>query len=305
MEMEFNMKMFNSMRLRLLAAGILSASVLVGCGSDSSPNANTPTVTNGSLTAAFGALAGASCAVTNSAGTTLTTVTTGANGVVDLDIETVNSDFPIIVTCSGGTYFDEANPTAAATTNTGVLRSIMPDLASFNAVGNNLAVTTLTDLSVELYNSLTGPNQNTQTALASLAEIIRILAPSLGTNGGGLNLLAAPTPVTAGDTVVPNTPAGIYASYLAGLASVAKDKGITPSALGALVASQIRTGVAIDTDTVNNLIAKVIAFASGKGFTLTGTTGAGGVAKKPTTGGTGGTGGTGATGATGAGATGG
>ncbi|WP_269619761.1 hypothetical protein [Zhongshania sp. BJYM1] len=303
------MKMFNSMRLRLLAAGILSASLLVGCGSDSSPNANTPTVTNGSLTAALGALSGATCVVRNAAATALTTVTTSADGTIALDLETTDGDFPLIVSCTGGSYFDEANPDAAAfTPNTATIKSIVPNLATLTSVGNNLAVTTLTDLAVELYNSLPAGNKTVETALASLNEIVRVLAPALGANGGGVNILAAPTPVSSGTSVVPNSPAGLYASYLAGLAQIAKDKGVSPGTLGAQLAASVAAGTAIDPVVVNNLVAKTTTFATAKNPALgttagTGTTGAGGAAVKPTP--TTGTGATGGTGGTGAGGTGG
>lgn len=288
------MKMFNS---KLLVAGLLSASVMVGCGSDKSADSDSPVVTNGNLTAALGALSNANCVVKNAAGDTKLTVETLADGTVPFDIETVGSDFPLIISCTGGSYFDEANPTDPLISNTGTIRSIVPDLATLISVGGNVAVTTFTDLAVELYNSLPAGDKTIETALESLEEIGRILAPSLVENGGAANLLAAPTPVTAGDTVVPNTPAGIYAAYLAGLAEIADDKAITPLALGALLAGQIANGTAIDADTVSNLIAKAAAFAAGKGFTLTGDTGAGGIAVKPTpTTGTGGTGGAGGTG---------
>ncbi|POP51051.1 hypothetical protein C0068_18880 [Zhongshania marina] len=286
MELEFNMNMFNS---KLLVAGLLSASVMVGCGSDSSADKDSPTVTNGSLTAALGALSGATCDITNAAGSTLETVTTGADGSVSITIETVGSDFPLIVSCTDGTYFDEANPDDPAKTNESVIKSIVPDLATFNNVGGNVAVTTLTDLAVELYNSLPAGDKTVETALASLDEIVRVLAPELGTGGGGVNLLAAPTPVTAGDTVVPNTPAGVYASYLAGLAQVAKDKGISPAELGALLAEDVANGDPIDADTVSDLGSSAASFAADKGFTVTGTTGDGGAAVKPTPTGTGGT----------------
>lgn len=292
------MKMFNSMQLKLLAAGVLSASVMVGCGSDKDADPSGITTTSGKVTAAFGALQGATCDVTNPLGISKATVTTGADGTVDLSFDTVASDFALIVSCTGGSYFNEA--TGGTDTNNETVESIMPDLATFTEVGQNLAVTTLTDMATKLYKSLPAADKTPASAKASLTEIVRVMAPGLG---DGVNLLAAPTPVINGTTPVGNTPAGIYASYLAGLAKIAQDKGITPSQLGRQLGDSVTAGTAIDPTVVNNLVAKAQEFATEKNTNLGAQpqpTGAGGVAVKP-----GATGGTGATGATGAGATGG
>jgi hypothetical protein len=310
MEMEFNMKTFNSMGFRLFAAGLLSASVMVGCGSDKKANSNAPVASAFGLTAALGALEGASCDVISADGTILDIVTTTADGTVPVNIQASDTDFPIIVECSGGNYFDEGSE--GPQLNTSIIKSLIPTRAALTAVANNLAVTTLTDLAVELFKSLPENDRTSAAAVASLDEIIRVLAPELGANGGGLNLLAGPTPVTSSGTVVSDTPAGKYAAYLAGLALVAQDQNTNAAGLGAILAGQVRAGNALDTATVTQLVNKVKAYAQTNGDEAlqndvsNDDSGAGGTAKKPTgTGATGGTGGTGGTGATGAGATGG
>lgn len=300
------MRIFNSMRFRLFAAGLLSASVMVGCGSDSKASSNAPVASAFSVTSALGALVGANCNVISAGGTILATAVTGANGTVPVDIEAANSDFPMTVECTDGSYFDEGSNTTQL--NTGTIKSLIPTRAALAQAGNNLAVTTLTDLAVELFKKAPASDRTSAAAVAALDEIVRVLAPALGANGGGLNILSAPTPVTSATTAIDETPAGRYAAYLAGLALVAKDKNTNAAGLGALLASQVSSGTPLDTTTVTQLVSKVQTYAGTNGNTalqsdVSGdSSGAGGTAQTPTA--TGGTGGTGGTGATGAGSTG-
>jgi hypothetical protein len=302
------MQMLNKMRLKLLVAGLLSTTVMVGCGSDK-PENDAPVATPFGVTAALGALSGASCDLINAGGTILANVTTTIDGTVPVNIQARDSDFPIIVECSGGNYFDEGLESSQPNTTT--IKSLIPTRAALTAVADNLAVTTLTDLAVELFKSLPASEKTSAAAVASLDEIVRVLAPALGANGGGLNILSAPSPVTSSGTQVSDTPAGKYAAYLAGLALVAKDKGTNAAGLGQLLAGQVSAGNALDNDTVTQLVNKVKAYAQTNGNpelqsdVNDDTSGAGGTAKKPTPQSTGSTGSTGSSGSTSSGATGG
>jgi hypothetical protein len=283
------MQVLNKMRLKLLVASLLST-VIVGCGSDK-PENDAPVATSFGVTAALGALTGASCDLKNAGGTILANVTTTIDGTVPVNIQAIDSDFPIIVECSGGNYFDEGLESSQPNSTT--IKSLIPTRAALTAVADNLAVTTLTDLAVELFRSLPANDRTSAAAVATLDEIVRVLAPALGANGGGLNILSAPTPVTSSGTPVSGTPAGKYAAYLAGLALVAKDKGTNANGLGALLADQVSSGAPLDTTTVTQLVNKVKAYAQTNGDAALQSdvsddaSGAGGTAKKPTT--TGGT----------------
>jgi hypothetical protein len=307
------MQVLNKMRLKLLMASLLSTTVIVGCGSDK-PADDVPPVavdTPFEVTAALGALKGADCEIVGAppSNTVFTTETTDDNGQVAVIIKAFATDFPVTISCSGGQFYDEARDTMIV--NEFPIKSVVPDLASLDLLGKKIAVTTLTDLAATLYQSLPATEQNAETALASLSEIIRILAPALGENGGGLNILAAPTPVTTVDDsdTIPATPAGKYAAYLAGLAKVAAEdgKGLNASQLGKELADQITAGVPIDNDTVTKLVSKVQSYLTNnpslKDEVKDDETGAGGEAEKPkpkpkTTGSTGSTGTT-STGSTG------
>jgi hypothetical protein len=302
------MQMLNKMRLKLLVAGLLSTTVMVGCGSDK-PENDAPVATPFEVTAALGALQGASCSIVGATGTIFKSATTDDSGQVSVIIDARVRDFPVIISCSGGSYFDEA--TNALVDNVGSIKSVVPNRAVLDSLAKKIAVTTLTDLATTLYQSLPPENRTAETALASLTEVVRILAPALGENGGGLNILAAPTVVASPGIALDGTPAGKYAAYLAGLALVAEENGKTAAQLGQVLAEQIATGKAIDPVTVATLVDKVKAYASTNGNNdlksdvANDNSGDGGAAEKPepntppkTTGSTGSTGST-STGATG------
>ncbi|MEX1666831.1 hypothetical protein [Zhongshania arctica] len=310
------MNMFNSTRLKLLAAGVLSAGVIVGCGSDKKADGNAPQTIMASITAAQGALVGADCLVTTIANGTRS-FKTGPDGRVDFTIVTVPSEYPLVVTCTGGSYVDEANPSAGLIANNDILRSIMPDAATFALVGNNWAVTPFTEFAVSLYKSITPAScQRVETLSLSLKEIADRIAPGLYESASGLDFLAGPTPVVTGDEdLSAGTPADIYAAYLAGLALVASERSpaISPAALAQEVSAAIAGGTAIPQDVVDNLFNRAQAYMTGKGakghpLTAPSTAPTGGAATKPTiagcAGGTGGTGGTGGGGSGGSGGSG-
>jgi hypothetical protein len=319
------------MRLTMFAASIVAAGALTGCFNDESADAG-PNSTSFNNGAALGALVGATCTYANNSGTALVSVNapvvTNSKGAAPVDIKgLVPADFPIIVSCQDGSYFDEANPTAGSVSNAGnTIQSIIPSAAALAQVANNVGVNTLTDMATKLYKAAADEDQTSAGAVAAFAEVGRVMTKGFIATGGGLNLLVSSTPVVDGAPVLADNTAGRLAVYLAALAQVAKDQipAITPAELGKLLANAMTSGAnvnsvvplkngesfvlqlkraannyAIAKGGTTNLAASVGGQASGEGGSAskpkgTGTDGSG--SGGTTTGGTGGTGATGGSG---------
>lgn len=265
--MEFIMNKFSSARVKLLMAGVLSASLIVGCGDDkdSDPvSVNDKVQTDFATTAALGALEGSVCSVVSALGVTLGSDTTDADGEASFSFLAAPSDFPFVVSCEGGDYYDEATQTKKTLPAGKPIKSLVPEPATLTAVAQKLAVTTLTDIAVNVFETLPANQKNAEGATQSLNNTVQAIAPSLVANGGGVNVLAAPTPVKNATDKVPNTPAGKYAAVLAGIAKVAQESGKTPDALGKELAEQAKTGTIV-AEVVTKLKAKTVEFAQEQG----------------------------------------
>jgi hypothetical protein len=314
----FTMINIKKMRLTMFAASIVAAGALTGCFNDDSADAG-PNSTSFNNGAALGALVGAICTYKNNSGTMLATkgrVVTDNDGTAPVEIDNlVAGDFPVIVSCAGGTYYDEAANVFRSNAGESI-QSIIPSLAALAEVGNRVGVNTLTDMATKLYNSAAPADKTSSGALAAFKEIGRVMAPGLvGSEAGGeLNLLGSSAPVKNDSPSLANNAASKLAVYLAGLAQVANDAGKTPAQLGELLADAITAGQSVDTTVPNGglgskLKTAATAYAKDKApaaladDTEKDQSGSGGSASKPKSDGTndgGATGGTGGTGATGA-----
>lgn len=207
----------------VLTVGFAAALALAGCGGDSSSN---KTKLDYEATVAHGAVVGASCDLFDADGDLVASgFTTDENGQVDISASVNKKKFPVTMTCSGGTYYNEA--TGQTETQVGALRSIVPDKDTLNSLGSEVAVTPLTDLAVKLYEK--SNVKDPVAAKQALSEIREALAPGLGVDGA--DLLQAPQPVKSSTDVVDGSVQGEYALYLAGLAKAAQDRGQTPEEL--------------------------------------------------------------------------
>ncbi|WP_373090692.1 hypothetical protein [Zhongshania sp.] len=294
--------MINSkkMRLTMFAASMVAAGALTGCFDDKSADPASPAVaTEFSTTAAYGALVGADCVVNGTVTAALDTYTTDADGVGSISAVIGAGEYPLIISCTGGNYYNEASEATEANDET--LKSIIPSAGALTDAGGSVAVTTLTSMAAALYESLPAAQRNSSTANQALTNVIKALAPGLG-NGDGLDLLRAPTVVKSSASTVANNDAGYYASILAGLAKAGAGltPALSPSKLAAKLAAETVTGT-LDNNVVSVLKAKTSEFAGDKGDAAlqqksnsspAPTT----TVAKPTTG-TGGTGGTGGSGA--------
>ena len=101
--------MINSkkMRLTMFAASMVAAGALTGCFDDKS--SNPPGPTSFSSTASYGALVGASCIVNGAVTPNLTSYTTDGDGLGAISAVIAGSEYPLIVSCAGGTYYNEAS----------------------------------------------------------------------------------------------------------------------------------------------------------------------------------------------------
>lgn len=246
--------------VRSIAAALLASIAIVGCGGDSSSN---KTRVNYQATVAHGAVVGAECRVLDKDGVQVLdeTFTTDENGQVDITGSVPKNSFPIKVSCSGGTYYNEATGQPVALV--GELRSIVPDKDTLTQVGQKVAVTPLTDLAVELFDKTPAANKDPVAAKQALEEVRKVLAPSLGVDG--TDLLQAPTPVKSQQDTVDGTLEGQYAAYLAGLAKTAnEDGGKTPEDILTDLKQQVQQGQ-VDQQTANKVVEKTKEFATEQG----------------------------------------
>jgi hypothetical protein len=260
----FTMINIKKMRLTMFAASIVAAGALTGCFNDESADAG-PNSTSFNNGAALGALVGATCTYANNSDAVLESktapVVTNDQGTAPVNIEgLVAADFPVIVSCTGGSYFDEGNPIAGLVSNAGkTIQSIIPSAAALAQVANNVGVNTLTDMATKLYKAAADEDQTSAGAVAAFAEVGRVMTKGFIATGGGLNLLGSSTPVVNADPALADNTAGRLAVYLAGLAQVAKDAGISPAKLGERLAKAMTDGTNVNS---------VVPFKNGENFVL-------------------------------------
>jgi len=196
----------------------VAASVLVACGGGGS---TAPATKSAKMTAALGALNGATCTATEIGSVPVRTFTasgtTNASGQVNFDGLPLDVG-SLIVSCKGGSYFDEATGTTVTLLATDTIKSVLP------AGSTETAVTPLTSLvASRVEQALVGKPAGTKVSAAEITQtatqIAAVFAP-------GVDLLAPPRVVasaadvagiTAGDS------ANKYAAALAGLSKLAKD----------------------------------------------------------------------------------
>jgi hypothetical protein len=296
----FTMINIKKMRLTMFAASIVAAGALTGCFNDKSAD---PGTTGFGLGAAKGAINGATCTYKTALNTDGFAGKTDANGEVQVAVTPGfgPNDYPVVITCVAGTYFDEFDNNTKPQTEP--MRSVIPDAQSIAEVGGKIGVNVFTELATALFESLPAgaANRTAAAAKGSYAEIGRLFAPGMVANGGSLNLMQASTPVNSATPTLGANVAGQLATYLAGFAKYAATiQGGTSMTLLADLSAKIAAGTAIPADVAQGIKTEANTYTPGSGTGVTAQpTGNGGTAQKPapggtTTGGTGGTGGTGA-----------
>ena len=191
-----------------VAAGVISgvSALAVGC---SSSDSRSPFEDGGAVTAtaALGALSGANCVLNRLPveDLVLGTVTTDDDGVANFGI--IDSNGPFLLTCSGGSYYDEA--TDSTVDFEGSIRSVVLPRQPFTPL--NVGVTTATELVVAaLEGNPPGPIN-----LGFVANALLEVARALGVPN--LNLLTPPEVVNEDDPLISGTDArGLHALILAG-----------------------------------------------------------------------------------------
>ena len=196
----------------------VAASVLVACGGGGS---TAPATKSAKMTAALGALNGATCTATEigsvPARTFAATGTTNASGQATFDGLPLDVG-SLIVSCKGGSYYDEATNTTVTLLATDTIKSVLP------AGSTETAVTPLTSLvASRVEQALVGKPAGTKVSATEITEaatqIAAVFAP-------GVDLLAPPKVVTNAADVSAITAADSankYAAALAGLSKLAKD----------------------------------------------------------------------------------
>lgn len=217
----------HSFKLRTAVLAFSAVAILSACddnnasvrGPITSPTPPPPTsVLTGR--AALGAVTGASCNAFLSNGTTQvpgsSTVTSDANG--GFTFGTLNSSFfPVIVTCTGGNFFDEA--TGATVANTAPISAVVPQArtSQSTSAAPTFAVTPLTNMAAATFLAQPAELRSNNLATSANAEIARALFP-------GGDILTPPTPVTTTTTSLPSSSvADQYAAILASLSYAANN----------------------------------------------------------------------------------
>lgn len=221
----------HSFKLRTAVLALSAVAIISACddnnGSVRGPvTSPTPPPPTSVLTgrAALGAVTGASCNAFLSNGTTQIpgspTVTSDANG--NFSFGALNSSFfPVVVTCTGGNFFDEATGTTFA--NTAPISAVVPQARTSQSTtaAPTFAVTPLTNMAAAVFlaqpaEMRTGSIGN-NLATSANAEIARALFP-------GGDVLTPPTPVTTTTTSLPSSSvADQYAAILASLSYAANN----------------------------------------------------------------------------------
>jgi hypothetical protein len=285
-------------RLTMFAASMVAAAALTGCFNDKSAD---PSSTGFALGAAKGAINGATCTYKTAVGTVGLAGSTDANGEVQVSVTPGfgAGDYPVVISCNGGTYFDESDNSTQPQTE--AMRTVIPDGQSIADVGGKIGVNPFTEFAAALFESLPAgaANRTAAAAKASYGEVARLFAPDMVANGGVLNLMQASTPVSSATPTLGNNVAGQLATYLAGFAKYSAANGGSMAVLADL-RNKIAAGTAIPASVAQGIKTQADSYTPGASTGVSGqATGNGGTAVKPTpegettTGGTGGTGGNG------------
>lgn len=205
-----------SNKSKAFTAIALSSALLVACGGGGGGGGGQKSF---STTASLGALVGASCSAAEIGSNLTAQGTTNANGVANFTFPAAYQG-PSIVTCTGGTYFDEATNTTI-TLNVPV-RSVVP------ANQTSAAVTPLTDLvAQQVVNAIQAAGLTPQTASITNAQITQVAQDIAGVFAPGINILTPPTPVSNANQLnnLGTNNADQYAAALAAFSQLAADLG--------------------------------------------------------------------------------
>ena len=217
----------HSFKLRTAVLAFSAVAILSACDDNNSSvrgpiTTPTPPPPTSVLTGrgALGALTGASCNAFLSNGTTpvpgAPTVTSDANGTFSFG--TLNSNvFPVVVICTGGSFFDEA--TGASVANTAPISAVVPQARTSQSTtaAPTFAVTPLTNMAAATFLAQPAELRSNNLATSANAEIARAFFP-------GGDILTPPTPVTTTTTSLPSSSiADQYAAILASLSYAANN----------------------------------------------------------------------------------
>lgn len=226
----------------LVALGMLVSA----CDDDDTVVGGGEPVTAVEIGVAKGAVSGATCTVSDPVNgiayeTDPSLVTTDTSGVATFGIiGTIEPESVILVSCSGGTYFDEASGVTVDVPAGETIDSVVPstDVATGTAA---VAVTPLTDIAAEQVLALleagvpvdatTADDANAE--VAALFGIDDITAPPTVVNS------TAPTELGASGDL---TDADAYAVALAALSYAAAELGTDPFSLTAAIAEDASDG---------------------------------------------------------------
>lgn len=200
------------------ALALAATAVLGACGGgDGGDNLSVGKTITGRV--ALGPVVGATCTVSNAGGAAIAGVgiqTTGDSGVFSL-VNIPDAQFPVIVTCSGGNFYDEATNQIVA--NLANVRAVVPlNRASTDSTTPTVALTPLTSAAVAAFLALPAEFRNNAAAASANTEVANALAP-------GLDILSPPTAITSANQTLTNSPADQYAVILAALSYLALDAG--------------------------------------------------------------------------------
>lgn len=216
---------------RISGLSIISAAVLLAaCGGGGSSGATSHSV---SSTASLGALVGASCTAKDIRFATTYSGTTDSNGIVVFN-GVPNTAGTLLVSCSGGQYYDEATDTTS--TLVGTLESVVA------AGQTQAAVTPLTNIVASLVKTAIAGVANPSITPAQLAAVAKSVADVYAP---GVDLLSPPKPVKSSADVatISNADnAGKYAAALAGLSKLANDNGKTLDVLTSAITNDVANG---------------------------------------------------------------
>lgn len=227
-------------RIPVLSA-ISAALLLAACGGGGSSGSTTHSV---SSTASLGALVGATCTAKDIRFNTTFTGTTNASGVVVFN-GVPNSAGTLLVSCTGGNYYDEATNTTVPLA--GTLESVVP------AGQSQAAVTPLTNIVASLVKTAIAGVANPSITPAQLAAVAKQVADVYAP---GVDLLAPPKPVlsSADVTTLSNADnANKYAAALAALSKLAKTNGKTLDAVTTAITNDVADGtIGNDLQSINS-----------------------------------------------------